>query len=58
MAFNTIYLCMYIFIVLIEYEGLEYSKTLEWFCFSLKYKGFVKFSKLKKLYCLVVFLIF
>ena len=32
-------------------------KTFEWFCFSLKYKGFVKFSK-KNLYCLVVFLIY
>ena len=33
MAFNTVYLCMYIFIVLIEYQG--------------KYKGFVKFYKQK-----------
>ena len=23
----------------------KYIMTLEWFCFSLKYKGFVKFSK-------------
>ena len=25
----------------------EYLKTFEWFCFSLKYKSFVKFSKHK-----------
>ena len=42
MAFNTIYLCMYIFIVLIEYQDWSIQRLS-----SLKYKGFVKFSKQK-----------
>ena len=56
MAFNTIYLCMHIFIVLLN-TRLEYLKTFEWFCFSLKYKVFVEFSKWKMCTHGVVFLI-
>ena len=38
------YVIMYVYIHCFNWiSGLEYLKTFEWFRFSLKYKGFVKF---------------
>ena len=41
-----VYVCMYSLFQL-KYWRLEYLKIFEWFCFNLKYKSFVKFSKQK-----------
>ena len=40
------YIFMYVYIHCFNrISRLEYLKTFEWFCFSLKYEGFLKFSK-------------
>ena len=42
---HCIFMYVYIHCFNSNISGLEYLKTFEWFCFSLKYNGFVKFSK-------------
>ena len=57
MAFSTIYLCMYIFIVLIEYQGWSIQRLSSGSASVENIKVLLS-SPNKKLYWLVVFLIF